>query len=87
MRSVILAVATTVICLAVMIGIWLEHYLLLGPAFHHDVQSIPLGWVEAAVGVGFLGLLAAAVISYFKQFPELLYGGDGNRLKVETIHN
>jgi hypothetical protein len=46
-----------------------------------------LGWVEAAVGIGFLGLLAAAVISYFQQFPELLHGGDVKRLKVETIHN
>ena len=64
--------AMTVICLAVMTGIWLEHYLLLGPSFHHHAQHVPLGWVEVAVGVGFFGLLAAAVTGYFKQFPELL---------------
>ena len=64
--------AMTVICLAVMTGIWLEHYLLLGPSFHHHAHHVPLGWVEVAVGVGFFGLLAAAVTGYFKQFPELL---------------
>jgi hypothetical protein len=66
--------AMMVICLAVMAGIWLEHYLLLGPAFHHHAEHLPLGWVEAAVAVGFFGLLAAAVTSYFTQFPELLKG-------------
>lgn len=74
--------AMVVICLAVMAGIWLEHYLLLGPAFHHDVRHLPLGWVEVAVGVGFFGLLAAALTGYFKQFPELLAG---DRLSNETI--
>lgn len=64
--------AMTVICSAVMAGIWLEHYLLLGPAFHHHAQHLPLGWVEVAVGIGFFGLLAAAVAAYFRQFPELL---------------
>jgi Ni/Fe-hydrogenase subunit HybB-like protein len=64
--------AMTVICLAVMTGIWLEHFLLLGPSFHHDVGHLPLGWVEAAVAVGFFGLLAAAIAGYFRQFPELL---------------
>lgn len=64
--------AMTVICLAVIAGIWLEHYLLLGPAFHHEVDRLPLGWVEAAVAVGFFGLLAAAITGYFQQFPELL---------------
>jgi hypothetical protein len=77
--------AMAVICLAVMAGIWLEHYLLLGPAFHHHVDHLPLGWVEAAVAVGFFGLLAAAVTSYFTQFPELLQGGRTDRLEVEGI--
>ena len=74
--------AMIVICLAVMTGIWLEHYLLLGPAFHHHTHHLPLGWVEVAVAVGFFGLLAAAITGYFKQFPELL---EVNRLKTEDV--
>nr|WP_306304164.1 NrfD/PsrC family molybdoenzyme membrane anchor subunit [Desulfosarcina cetonica] len=76
--------AMTVICLAVMLGIWLEHYLLLGPAFHPHVHHLPLGWVEVAVGVGFFGLLAIAVTRYLKTFPELLAAGAENRLTVEA---
>lgn len=80
--------AMTVICLAVMTGIWLEHYLLLGPAFHRHARHLPLGWVEGAVAMGFFGLLAAAVTGYFTQFPELLQNSKVDRLKgreVETI--
>jgi hypothetical protein len=77
--------AMTVICLAVMAGIWLEHYLLLGPAFHQHAHHLPLGWVEAAVAVGFFGLLAAAVTSYFKQFPELLQDSKVDRLTAEGV--
>ena len=32
--------AMVVICLAVMAGIWLEHYLLLGPAFNHHIHHL-----------------------------------------------
>ena len=39
-------------------------------------------WVEVAVGIGFFGLLAAAVTGYFKQFPELL---DNRRLTTEEV--
>jgi Ni/Fe-hydrogenase subunit HybB-like protein len=74
--------AMIVICLGTMAGIWLEHYLLLGPAFNHHVHHLPLGWVEVAVAVGFFGLLAAAVAGYFKQFPEIL---EVKTLKAENM--
>ncbi|HSO18009.1 MAG TPA: hypothetical protein VLT88_01045, partial [Desulfosarcina sp.] len=74
--------AMTVVCLAVMTGIWLEHFLLLGPSFHQDAGHLPLGWVEAAVAVGFFGLLAAAVSGYFRRFPELLAG---SRMNAEEL--
>jgi Ni/Fe-hydrogenase subunit HybB-like protein len=75
--------AMTVICLLVMVGIWLEHYLLLGPSFHHHAEHLPLGWVEAAVGVGFFGLLAAAVTGYLQRLPEILDRASGDQLTVE----
>ncbi len=65
--------AMTVICSLVIIGMWLEHFLLLAPAFFPDTHSLPLSWVDFGVALGFLGLLAAAVTLYVEQFPELLH--------------
>ena len=76
--------AMTIICLAVMAGIWLEHYLLLGPAFHHHAEHLPLGWVEVAIGIGFFGLLAAAVTSYLQRFPEVLEGTAMERITTSA---
>jgi hypothetical protein len=64
--------AMIVICAVVILGMWLEHFLLLGPAFYHDTAVLPLSWNDLTVGIGFLGLLAAALSTYLDQFPEIL---------------
>jgi len=69
--------AMLVICTVVISGIWLEHHLLIGPAYHHHAASLPLGFVDVLVALGFLGLLALAVTSYLRQFPELLENSAG----------
>lgn len=60
------------ICTVVITGIWMEHHLLLGPAYHHNPGSFPLGIYDILVALGFVGLLAMAVTGYLRQFPELL---------------
>ena len=58
---------------------WLEHHLLIGPAYHHHATSLPIGFADVLVALGFVGLLALAVTGYLRQFPELLQndaGGD-----------
>lgn len=65
--------AMVVICTVVIVGMWLEHFLLLAPAFYPHVKALPLSWVDGGVAVGFLGLMVAAVASYLEQFPELLH--------------
>ena len=64
--------AMIVICSVVIVGMWLEHFLLLGPVFHHHVETLPLSWIDPAVAIGFLGLLMAAVLFYLRQFPMAL---------------
>lgn len=64
--------AMAVICSAVIIGMWWEHFLLLGPVFHQHVDTLPLSWIDGAIALGFLGLLIAAVNLYLRQFPEIL---------------
>ena len=63
-----------VLCSVVIVGLWLEHLLLLGPAWNHNVSSLPLGPVEVLIFLGFLGLMAFAVASFLRIFPEFIPG-------------
>ncbi len=64
--------AMIVICGVAIIGMWLEHFLLIAPAFFPQSTGLPLSWIDLGVALGFLGLLVAALIYYLNQFPELL---------------
>jgi hypothetical protein len=60
-----------ILCSLVIIGLWLEHLLLLGPAWHHHASSLPLGPTDLLITLGFLGLMAFSVASFLRFFPEL----------------
>jgi Ni/Fe-hydrogenase subunit HybB-like protein len=61
-----------VLCSWVLIGIWFEHLLLLGPALSPQAKSLPLGPADGLITLGFLGLMAMAVTLFLNLFPELL---------------
>jgi hypothetical protein len=61
-----------VICSIVIVGIWFEHLLLLGPALSHKSQSIPLSFSDGLISLGFLGLMAIAIGFFLKVFPETI---------------
>jgi len=67
-----------IICSVVIVGIWLEHLLLLGPALNHEVQSIPLSLSDGLISLGFLGLMAIAVGYFLKVFPETILLKESN---------
>jgi hypothetical protein len=67
-----------VICSVVIVGIWLEHLLLLGPALSHEAQSIPLSYSDGLISLGFLGLMAIAVGYFLRVFPETIMVKDRN---------
>lgn len=69
-------VAMIVICSVVLIGIWLEHLLLLGPALSPHVSSLPVGLTDGLITLGFLGLMALAVTCFLRQFPEIIREGE-----------
>jgi len=56
----------------VIIGFWLEHFLLLAPNYLHSVVGFPVEVNDVAISLGFLGVFVVSIIVYFKQFPELL---------------
>lgn len=57
---------------AIIVGIWLEHLLLLGPAWDAGADRLPLGLWDALISLGFLGLMVASVAAFLKLFPELV---------------
>ena len=67
-----------VICGVVLVGLWLEHLLLLGPALNHQVATLPLGFTDGLIALGFLGLMALAVTFFLKRFPELIPVTEGD---------
>jgi hypothetical protein len=60
-----------VISTVVIVGIWLEHLLLLGPALSHEVTKLPLNLSDGLISLGFLGLMVMAVSFFLNRFPEL----------------
>ncbi|MBW2367731.1 MAG: hypothetical protein JRH15_07585 [Deltaproteobacteria bacterium] len=67
--------AMTLLCTVVIAGIWLEHLLLLAPALQPHAESVSVGLTEAAVTLGFFGLMLAAVTLFLNRFPELVMTG------------
>jgi hypothetical protein len=61
----------SILCAVVIMGIGLEHFLLIGPALYPHVSSLPLGLTDGLIFLGFLGLMALSVIFFLNQFPEL----------------
>ncbi|MFH1981515.1 MAG: hypothetical protein ABIL58_06715 [Pseudomonadota bacterium] len=66
--------AMIAICSVVLVAIWMEHYLVTGPAFHHHTAHLPLNLTDLFISIGFLGLMAAAVSWGMNTFPDLVRG-------------
>jgi hypothetical protein len=60
------------LCSLVLVGIWLEHFLLLGPALSPKADSLPMGITDVLITLGFLGLMVMAVRFALARFPELI---------------
>jgi len=62
------------LCLFVLIGFWLEHLLLVGPALNPGTVTLPVGPEDVLITLGFLGLMAFAVTMFLGWFPYLTAG-------------
>ena len=56
-----------IICAIVIIGIWFEHLLLLGPALSHGASSISLSISDGLISLGFFGLMVLAIRVFFSR--------------------
>ena len=55
-----------------LVGIWLHRYLEIYPViFQQTLKSIPIGFWEIGVSLGFVGLWAYAYLSFMEAFPRM----------------
>ena len=59
-----------ILCSVVIVCLWLEHLLLLGPAWNHHLSSLPLGPTDVLIFLGFFGLMAFSITYFLRLFPE-----------------
>lgn len=55
------------VCVLGLVGIWVERYVLVVPSL--SPKAIPLGWIEAAVSLGFLGVFLLSVREGVRRVP------------------
>ncbi len=60
----------TMISIWILIGIWLEKFLLVTPSLVKS-KSLPLGIFEVLITLGWLGLFAFCVCSFLQKYPVL----------------
>lgn len=66
-----------VLSAVILAGIWLEHLLLVGPPMNHGALALPLGFSDALITMGFVGLMVLALWYFMDTFPELTPTGGG----------
>ncbi|MGC8494563.1 MAG: hypothetical protein ACP5SH_22805 [Syntrophobacteraceae bacterium] len=62
--------ALAAVALFIMTGMWLEKYVLIVPSLRHS-GGVPLGWLEALVTLGFLGLMGLCMLIFLRSYPLL----------------
>ena len=72
----------TAISFVVIVGMWLERFLLVSPSLWHGA-GVPLGILELLVTAGVLGLFVVSYTSFLRTFPVLVVS-DPRLEKVAT---
>ena len=62
----------TVLCAVIIMGIWLEHLLLLGPELNPGIKTLPVGFMDGLVFLGFFGVMSLCIVFFLGVFPELI---------------
>lgn len=55
----------------VMLGHWLERFVLVTPNIFEDLTALPMGLAEIGIALGFLGLFVACYTWFLRTFPAL----------------
>ena len=80
----------TAIALVVIVGLWLERFILVSPSLWHGA-GVPLGILEILITAGVLGLFVVCYTSFLRTFPVLAIspqpsaGQGGHHLVTVTV--
>jgi hypothetical protein len=69
----------------ILVGLWLERYLLVYPSLYMGVDHVPLGWQEIGMGLGFLGLLVGSVLTFATRFPLFQLWQPAGELELQGV--
>jgi Ni/Fe-hydrogenase subunit HybB-like protein len=58
------------VALIVLVGMWFERYVLVVPSVYAG-ETVPLGWTELAITLGFISLSVSTYLIYLKLIPRL----------------
>jgi hypothetical protein len=75
-----------VLCVIILVGMWLERFLLVAPSLWKG-REMPLGLMEVAITAGFLGIMGACVLSFLRRFPVLPVGDPLMRMVFERVRS
>jgi len=64
--------AMIVLCSVVLVGIWLEHLLLIGPALSGHGDALPIGIWDVGMFLGFLGIMTWTLRRFLGRYPEIV---------------
>lgn len=53
----------------VLVGLWIERYILVYPAYYHAQEKAPFFWQEIGTGLFFLGIVLGCVMWFATRFP------------------
>lgn len=53
----------------VLVGLWVERYLLVYPSYYFGQDQLVFGWQEIGIGLGFAGLLLGSLLFFATRFP------------------
>ena len=53
----------------VLLGLWLERYILVYPSFYRGEGAPPLGWQEIGTGLAFAGLFIGSAVRFATRYP------------------
>ncbi|MGH8437151.1 MAG: hypothetical protein ACRERX_22415 [Pseudomonas sp.] len=53
----------------VLVGLWVERYMLVYPSLYTGADNIPLGWQEIGMGLFFLGIVLSCIAWFARRFP------------------